>query len=250
MALAGKETEGLGTPGAVFATTHWSVVLAAGQSESPLAAAALERLCRNYWYPLYAYVRRRGRSSEDAQDLTQEFFFRLLDRRWLSQVDRQKGKFRTFLLVAVNHFLANEWDRAQAAKRGGGVAHFSLDDHALEARYHLETATALSPEQLYERCWALALLAKVLQRLREEAATAGRQEQFDELKVFLTGEKPAVPYQELATQLATTEAALKMAVQRLRRRYGELIRDEIAQTVNDPQAVEDELRHLRTVLSG
>ena len=248
--MDGNEPEGLGTQGAVFATTRWSVILSACEGESPQAAAALETLCRAYWYPLYAYVRRSGYSPEDAQDLIQEFFFRLLDRRWLSQVDRQKGRFRTFLLVAVNHFLANEWDRAQAAKRGGRAVHFSLDDHTMEQHYHFEPAADLAPDRLYERCWALALLAKVLKRLREEAVAGDRNDQFEALKIFLTGEKPAVSYMELAARLATTEPALKMAVQRLRRRYAELVRDEIAQTVNDPRAVEDELRHLRTALGG
>lgn len=249
MAGTPGDAESATTPAGVFATTRWSVVLSAREGESDAAAEALEVLCRTYWYPLYAYVRRRGHSPEDAQDLTQEFFFRLLDRRWLSQVDRHKGRFRSFLLVAMNHFLANEWDRSQAAKRGGGVPHFPLDAEAFEQRYHQEATTDASPDRLYERCWALALIERVLHQLRGEVVAEGRREQFEELRVFLTGEKPPVSYAELATRLTTTEAALKMAVQRLRRRYGELLRAEIANTVSHPQEVQDELRHLLVVLS-
>ena len=234
----------------LFATTHWSVVLTAGQGESPRAAQALETLCRTYWYPLYGYVRRRGYEVLDAQDLTQDFFYRLLDRDWLAQVDRRKGRFRSFLLVAMNHFLANEWDRAKRVKRGGRVVFQAYEDDTYEERFQEDARRERSPEQLYEQRWALALLETVLRRLREEATVAGRSAQFDELKVFLTGEKRSVSYAELATRLATTEGALKMAVQRLRRRYGELLREEIANTVNDPNEVEDELRHLMAVLSG
>ncbi len=232
----------------VFATTHWSVVLAAGMEESPLAADALERLCRTYWYPIYAYVRRRGHEASGAQDLTQEFFFRLLRKNYLAQADPHKGKFRSFLLVAVNYFLANEWDRARALKRGGRVTFLSLDDTA-EQRYLQEPATDLSPERIYEQSWAVALLGKALGRLREECAVTGKANRFDRLKVLLTGEKPSVTYAELATSLDTTEAALKMAVQRLRRRYGELLREEIAHTVAGPEQIEDELRHFCEVLS-
>jgi RNA polymerase sigma factor (sigma-70 family) len=232
----------------LFATTHWSVVLTAGRHALPQAIEALEKLCRTYWYPLYTYVRRRGHDAQDAQDLTQEFFCRLLQRNYLAQADPHKGKFRSFLLVAVNHLLANEWDRAKTIKRGGQVTFLSLDD-AAEQRYLEEPATDLSPERIYEQSWAVALLGKVLARLREECAASGKANQFDDLKRFLTGEKPSVSYAKLAATLDTTEAALKMAVQRLRRRYGELLREEIAHTVADPEQVEDELRHLCEVLS-
>ncbi|HRY51974.1 MAG TPA: sigma-70 family RNA polymerase sigma factor [Candidatus Paceibacterota bacterium] len=250
MAPSGKESEKAETQRGVFATTHWSVVLAAGDSESPLAAEALEKLCRTYWYPLYVYVRRRGYEAPDAQDLTQDFFYRLLDRDWLAQVDRRKGKFRSFLLVAMNHFLANEWDRAKTVKRGGRIFFQAYQDDAYEERFQEDASGERSPEQLYEQHWALALLETVLVRLREEATTTGRLEQFNELKGFLTGEKRSMTYADLAAKLSATEAALKMAVQRLRRRYGELLREEIANTVADPNDVEDELRHLMTVLSG
>ena len=235
---------------AVFATTHWSVVLTAGQSSSSQAAEALEKLCRTYWYPLYAYVRRRGNGVSDAQDLTQDFFYRLLDRDWLAQVDRRKGKFRSFLLMAMNHFLANEWDRAKRVKRGGRVFFQSYEDDACEQRFQEDARLDRSPEQLYEQRWAMALLETVLARLRGEATAAGRLEQFHELKGFLTGEKRSITYADLAAKLSTTEAALKMAVQRLRHRYGELLREEIANTVANPSEVEDELRHLMTILSG
>jgi RNA polymerase sigma-70 factor (ECF subfamily) len=246
-----KTTE---APGAVaqplFATTHWSVVLAAADQETPEAAAALETLCRTYWYPLYAYIRRRGYAHEDAQDLTQEFFWRLLDRKWLPEVDRQKGRFRSFLLVAMNHFLANEWDRATAVKRGGRVLFQSLEDGTGERRFADESRLACSPEELYEQRWATALLQTVLSRLRQEAAVAGWLKQFEQLEVFLTGEKRAGTYAELAAGLGTTEGALKMATQRLRRRYAEVLREEIANTVAGPDEVEEELRYLRAVLSG
>jgi RNA polymerase sigma-70 factor (ECF subfamily) len=233
----------------LFTTTHWSVVLAAGQRDAPQATEALEKLCRTYWYPLYAYVRRRGYEVPDAQDLTQEFFHRLLDRDWLAQVDRRKGRFRSFLLVAMKHFLANEWDRAKRFKRGGRVFFQAYREDTYEERFQGDAHLERSPEQLYEQRWALAVLETVLRRLREENAAAGRSVQFGELKVFLTGEKRSVSYAGLARKLATTEGALKMAVKRLRHRYGELLREEIANTVSEPGEVEEELRHLLSVLS-
>jgi RNA polymerase sigma-70 factor (ECF subfamily) len=226
------------------------VVVAAGERDTPESAAALERLCRTYWYPLYVYVRRRGYSAEDAQDLTQGFFCRLLDRHWLPQADRHKGRFRSFLLVALNHFLANEWDRAAAVKRGGRISFQSLDDATCEKLFGEDSRLSSSPEELYERRWAMTLLQTVLSRLRDEAIAAGRLEQFEKLEVFLAGEERAVSYGDLAAELSTTQAALKMATHRLRRRYAELLREEIAHTVADPAEVRDELRHLLAVLSG
>ena len=244
----------LEAPGAVgqplFATTHWSVVLATADQDSPQAAAALEQLCRTYWYPLYAYVRHRGHSPEDSQDLTQEFFYRLLQKNYLAHVDPRKGKFRSFLLAAINHFLANEWERAQTLKRGGKVTFLSLDEAQAEQRYQDDQFGGRSPEEIYERTWAIALLDKVLGRLRAEAAAAGQSARFEELKAVLMGERPALTYAELALKLGTTEPALKMAAQRLRRRYGELLREEIAHTVRSPQEVEEELRYLRAVLAS
>jgi RNA polymerase sigma-70 factor (ECF subfamily) len=246
--------ENVEAPGAVaqplFATTHWSVVLATADQESPEAAAALERLCATYWYPLYAYVRHRGHSREDSQDLTQEFFCRLLQKNYLAHVDPHKGKFRSFLLAATNHFLANEWERARTLKRGGQVTFVSLDEVQAEQRYQGEQLAGRSPEEIYERTWAIALLAKVLGRLREEAAATGQSTRFEELKAVLMGERPSLTYAELALKLGTTEPALKMAAQRLRRRYAELLREEIAHTVRSPQEVEEELRYLRAVLGS
>ncbi len=249
--MTGRETED--GPGAVaqsvFATTHWSVVLATTDQDSPQAAVALEQLCRTYWYPLYAYIRRRGYGPEDAQDLTQEFFLRLLRKDYLARVDPGKGKFRSFLLAAINHFLANEWDRTNAVKRGGRVTFLALDHDSAEQRL-AEISLERSPEQIFERCWALAFLQEVLGRLRDEVDQAGRSAHFAELKVFLTGEKSSVSYATLAAKLGTNEASLRKEVQRLRHRYGELLREEIARTVASPAEVEDELCHLFTVLSG
>jgi RNA polymerase sigma factor (sigma-70 family) len=249
--MSGRESEDAlllaGQP--VFATTHWSVVLTAANEAAPEASAALEALCHTYWYPLYAYVRRRGYSPEDAQDLTQEFFLRLLRKHYLGQIDPAKGKFRSFLLAAINHFLANEWDRSTAVKRGGRVTFLALDHDSAEQRL-AEAATEHSPEQIFERSWALALLQEVLGRLREEADRSGRATHFQELKVFLTGERSPVSYAELAVKLEATDAALRKEVQRLRQRYRELLREEIARTVSDPLEVQAELDHLFAVLSA
>lgn len=231
-----------------FRTTHWSVVLAAGQGASDGADAALEKLCRAYWWPLYAFVRRRGYEAHDAQDLTQEFFTRLLTKNYLRAVDRSKGKFRSFLLAALDHFLANEWRNAHAQKRGGNCSFVSIDDDSAEQPYQLVSTSNLSPEQFFDKQWAITLLEQAVARLREEFLTAGKQALFDEVKIFLTGEKRAASYAELGTRLGMTEAALKMAVSRMRQRYGELLRAEIADTVSDPAEVEEELRALIAAL--
>ena len=231
-----------------FVTTHWSVVLAAREEDSPQAAAALARLCRIYWYPLYAFIRRRGHGAHDAQDLTQEFFYRLLDKRYLNAVDYRKGRFRSFLLAALEHFLANEWRRSQAQRRGGGQQVISIDDDA-EQRYAREPATNLSPERIYEQRWALAFLEQVLGKLRAEFVEAGKGGTFEALKVFLTGDRAPGGYAGLAAELGSTEAALKMAVSRMRQRYAELLREEIANTVSGPNEIEDELRALMAALN-
>jgi RNA polymerase sigma-70 factor (ECF subfamily) len=232
-----------------FVTTHWSVVLAAREGASTEADAALERLCRAYWWPLYAFVRRRGHEAHDAQDLTQEFFARLLAKDLLRAVDRSKGKFRSFLLAALEHFLAKEWRRSQTQKRGGKFSFVSIDDHTAEQPFLQVPASNLSPEQLFEQQWAITLLEQAVAKLREEFLTAGKQTLFDELKIFLTGEKHAISYAELAAKLGMTEAALKMAVSRMRQRYGELLRAEIANTVSNPAEVEEELQALFKALS-
>jgi RNA polymerase sigma-70 factor (ECF subfamily) len=235
---------------ASFATTHWSVVLASAQGDSPQAAAALEQLCRTYWYPLYAFVRRQGRSPQDAEDLLQAFFARFLEKHYLDDVDRSRGRFRSFLLAALRHFLTDEWDKASAAKRGGRVQFFSLDSQAAESRYWEEPASDLTPEKLYEQRWACVLLERVLQQLEQDSAKAGKGHFFEALKPFLVGESRSVSYAELAAQFGVSEAALKMKVQRLRHRYQRLLREEIAHTVASPEEVEDEIHYLFQVLSG
>jgi RNA polymerase sigma factor (sigma-70 family) len=233
----------------VFVTTHWSLVLAARRSDSTRAQAALASLCRTYWYPLYAYVRRRGYGAHDAQDLTQEFFARLLAQGWLGQADRERGRFRTFLLSAMSHFLANEWDKARAQKRGGAVLLVPLQLDEAETRYGHEPADPFTPEQAYERRWALALLDEVLNRLQQECAADGKAQLFERLKPCLVGERENQPYQALAAQLGLSEGAVKVAVLRLRRRYRQLLRDEIANTVATKGEIEEEMHHLFAVLA-
>ncbi|HRY50592.1 MAG TPA: sigma-70 family RNA polymerase sigma factor [Candidatus Paceibacterota bacterium] len=233
MAPSGKESEKAETRSGVFATTHWSVVLAAGQGIDPRATEALACLCRTYWYPLYAYVRREGFGAPEAQDLTQEFFARLLAKNCLGQVGPQKGKFRSFLLAALRHFLSDQRDRARAAKRGGGAKVLSLDAQEAEERYRLEPVDRLDAEKIYERRWAMTLLGQALSRLRDESVVAGKAEWFERLREFVSGESE-VSCGEAAAQLGQTESAVKSAVHRLRQRYRELVREEIAYTVADP----------------
>jgi RNA polymerase sigma factor (sigma-70 family) len=231
-----------------FELTHWSLIADAGDPDSTRARQALERLCASYWYPLYAFVRREGHSAHDAQDLTQEFFARLVEKNWLEAVDREKGRFRSFLLAAMKHFLANEWDRARAQKRGGGVALISIDDADADLRYQREPAQQITAEQLFDRRWALTLLDQVLERMRREMTDAGKAAQFEALKFCLTGERAAT-YDEIAHRLGTTEGSVKVAVHRLRERYRFLLRDEIANTVGSAADVDEELRQLFSALS-
>jgi RNA polymerase sigma-70 factor (ECF subfamily) len=233
-----------------FVTTHWSVVLKAGHTDTPRARDALARLCQTYWYPLYAHVRRRGYSQHDAEDLTQEFFARLLASDFIAQASRERGRFRSFLLTALGHFLADEWDRIRAQKRGGDRQIIPLEVETAETRYRLEPADHLTPEKAYERRWARTLLAHVVGQLRHEYEEGGKAELFDGLKGCLTLARSGVPYAELAGQLNMGEGALRVAVHRLRQRYRELLRAEIANTVADPGEVEEELRHLFSVLAG
>jgi RNA polymerase sigma-70 factor (ECF subfamily) len=232
-----------------FTTTHWSVVLAAGNNNSLDAEAALEKLCGTYWYPLYAFVRRQGHSPHDAQDLTQGFFARLLDKNYLASVAREKGKFRSFLLTALKHYLSNEYERAQTIKRGGKQSFVSLDEETAEDRYKLEPATNLTAAMIFERRWALAVLEQALQKLRDEFVSSGREAQFNRLKPFLEGNVGRGDYQVAAADLNVTPGAVTMAVQRLRQRYRELVRNEVAQTVTDPSEVDPEMRHLLAVLA-
>jgi RNA polymerase sigma-70 factor (ECF subfamily) len=234
----------------VFATTHWSVVLASGQNADAQASAALEELCRSYWYPLYSYVRRRGHSPEDAQDLTQQFFALFLQKEYFRLADRAKGRFRTFLLHSLHHFLINEWKRAHCAKRGGGATIFSLDAMDAEHRYAREPATTLSPERAYEKQWAATLLTRVLTKLRSDYAEAGSSRLFAELADLLWGKDGSVSFAEIGTRLGMTEGAARAAMHRLRTRYREGLRREVAQTVNEPGEVDEELRYLISVVSG
>jgi RNA polymerase sigma factor (sigma-70 family) len=231
----------------VFVTTRWSVVLAAQDKSSPDSAAALETLCRAYWYPLYAYVRGSGNSPDDAQDLTQEFFARLLAQDWLRVVLPEKGRFRTFLLVAMKRFLTNEWHRNRAQKRGGGSVPLPLETAEAEHRFAAEPP--LTPEELYERRWAMMLLDESLQRLQSEFERTGREQEFECLKEWLTAERGAIPYGQIGIALGTTEGAARMAVHRMRKRFRQLFRQTIAETVDAAGEVEAEMRHLVAVLS-
>jgi RNA polymerase sigma factor (sigma-70 family) len=233
-----------------FATTRWTVVLTAGQRGAPEAEAALEQLCRTYWYPLYAYVRRHGQSREDAEDLTQAFFARLLQKNYLEGLRSEKGKFRAFLLAALKHFLANEWDRGHRKKRGGAVTVLSLDWQDADTRYQIGPADHLSPDKLYDRTWAVTLLERVIDRLRQESVAEGKSNLFEQLRPFLMLGKSAIPYANAATALSLSEPAVRVAVHRLRRRYRELLRDEIGQTLSNPAHVEDEIRALFTAFSA
>jgi RNA polymerase sigma factor (sigma-70 family) len=232
-----------------FRTTHWSAVLLAGRDSLPDARAALEELCRSYWYPLYAFARRKGCGHEDAQDLVQGFFAQLLARRDLADVHPDKGRFRTFLLSSLGHFMANEWDRAQAQKRGGGIQFVTLEPGDSDERYLREPASDTSPEALYDRTWAQQVLASVLGRLRDESTRDGSSVRYEALKGFLLGDRGGEPYSELARRLGTTESGIKSAVHRLRQRFRELFREEIARTVGNVGEVDDELRHLITTMS-
>ena len=232
-----------------FPATHWSLVLRAGGDDTR-SREALARLCQTYWYPLYAFVRRHGHGPEDAQDLTQGFFAHLLENHALATVDRARGLFRSFLLASLRNFMANEWDHAQAQKRGGGKAHVPLDTTSAETRYGREPADPASPDKVFERNWALTLLEHVLERLRAEQAAAGKGAQFEQLQDCLMGSSDAPRYAVLAGRIGLHEEAVRMAVSRLRRRYRELLRDEIAQTVSSAAEVEEEIRHLFAVLAS
>jgi RNA polymerase sigma-70 factor (ECF subfamily) len=229
---------------AVFVTTRWSMVLAAGGSSSLKSEQALSQLCRTYWYPLYAFVRRQGHAPEDAEDLTQSFFANLLERKALHMVEPEKGKFRSFLLGSLKNFLANDWDRRHAAKRGGKHTLLSLDDDSAEDRYLREPSHDSTPEKLYEQTWALTVIDTVLQQLRSEYAAAGKTEIFEALQDQLIGAEDANSYASLAVRLGMKEGSVRMAVLRMRRHFGYLLRAEIAQTVNDASEIEEELRHL------
>lgn len=234
----------------LFLPTHWSVVLAAGHGDSPSAREALAHLCKNYWYPLYAYARRRGCSPHDAQDLPQEFFARFLEGNWVAQADRQRGRFRSFLLSAMKHFMANEWNKARAQKRGGGQPALSIEEDSAEHRYRLEPSENATPESIFEKEWAVALLNGVLARLEAEYNEKGKRAWMEVMRPALATDRGALDYVELAHELGTTESAARMAVHRLRQRYRQLIRAEVASTVASPEEVEAEMRHLFQALTN
>lgn len=233
-----------------FVTTRWTLVVSAGRTPSPDSEQALAELCQTYWYPLYAYIRRQGRTREDAEDLVQAFFARFLERNYLVGLSAERGRFRAFLLASLKHFLANEWDHSQRQKRGGGVDHVSLDWQSADQRFHLEPAAPDNPERAFDREWALALLERVIQRLERECDAAGKDRLFRQAKGFLTVGSGSIPHAEAAAAVGLDEGAFRVAVHRLRKRYRELLREEIAQTLTDPSQVEEELGSLLAALTG
>lgn len=252
MSVASKHTSGsrAGPGRPAFVTTHWSVVLSARERQSPQSAAALEKLCRVYWYPLYAYIRHQGNSRENAEDLTQAYFARLLEKNVLDSAQKERGRFRSFLLVTLKRFLANEWERAHAQKRGGFQVPISLDTELAERKIQFEIGgPEIPPDRAFERRWALALLEQTMKRLRSEFDLAGKTSEFERLKIFLTAEKKEIPYGAVAADLGMAEATLRVAVHRLRRRYRELFREEISHTLAEGESVDEEMRYLFSVLT-
>lgn len=225
-------------------------MLTAGQRHTPQADSALEQLCRTYWFPLYAYVRRRGEAKADAEDLTQAFFARLLEKNFLAGLDAERGKFRAFLLAALKHFLANEWDKARAQKRGGGEVPLSLDWQTADSKFQVAATNEPSPDRAFDREWALALLARVIERLQAEAETEGKGKVFAQLKSFLMAGQGESAQAGVAKALGMEEGAVRVAIHRLRKRYRQLLRDEIANTLSDPAMVDEEMRALFGAFGG
>jgi RNA polymerase sigma factor (sigma-70 family) len=234
----------------IFATTHWSVVRAAGQSDSTQASDALQQLCSVYWYPLYAFVRRQGHSSQDAEDLTQEFFARFLAKQYFGRADPALGRFRNFLLASLKHFLSEQWRQVCRLKRGGGQSLISWDSQTAEQRYRTEPADPVTPEIVYDRRWALTLLERALARLDEEQSAAGNGQVFARLRDYVWGENSGTGYDEVAARLGISAGALKVMVHRLRQRYRKLLREEVAHTVATPEEIDEELRYLARVIRG
>jgi RNA polymerase sigma factor (sigma-70 family) len=233
-----------------FSTTHWSVVLSAGRTESSHASDALEKLCRGYWPPLYSYIRRQGHGPTDAQDLTQAFFAKLLAKNFWARADPQKGRFRSFLLTALRHFLADERDRARTAKRGGGLSFISLDEQASEERYLQGLSQNLSGEQQFDRQWAATVMEQARTKLRQECIASGKSGLFDRVSLVDRQSESAIPHAVIAQELGTSVSAVKSAVSRLRDRYGELVRQEVAHTVSNPAEIEGEIRYLLSVIGA
>jgi RNA polymerase sigma factor (sigma-70 family) len=245
MSGTGPRSEGLPHK-AQFPATRWSLIVRSRQRPTADSCEALESLCSGYWYPLYAYARRQGEKVEDAQDLTQGFFARLLEKQFLKDFDRERGRFRVFLLAAFRHHISNERDRQRTQKHGGGQHPVPLNMNDAERRYHMEPPDRLTPEKIYERQWAMMLLDRALERLRLASRDSG---QFDRLRAFLTGDPPGLSYSELACELGISEGALKVAVHRLRRRFRDFVREEIAETVAGPEEIEEEMRYLLAAVS-
>src|SRR6266498_4162011 len=243
MALSSFYRQSVPGRATTFATTHWSVVLSAGQNDCDKAHEALEQLCAAYWYPLYVFARRQGYDAAESEDLTQEFFARLLQRNDLAEVGPERGRFRSFLLASFKHLLANEYHRQQAVKRGGLATLISLDREALETRYRLEPADAVTPETLFERRWALTVLERALEQVREEFVVWEKADLFEELKEFLSNQK-SVPHAAIAVKYGVSVGAVGVTIHRLRKRYAEVLREEISHTVSTPAEIEDEIRHL------
>jgi RNA polymerase sigma-70 factor (ECF subfamily) len=234
----------------VFVTTRWTVVLSAGRKSSPQSDRALGELCQTYWYPLYAYVRRQGQTKEDAEDLVQAFFASFLEKNYLEGLSAERGKFRAFLLASLKHFLANEWDKSQRQKRGGGAQHLSLDWQSADERFQLDPPDPSSPDKTFDREWAVALLERVVTRLHDECVADGKEKLFEQTKGYLMVGEKAIPYADAARSLKMDEGAIRVAVHRLRKRYRELLRDEIAQTLDDPAQVAEELKSLQAALAS
>ena len=230
-----------------FETTRWTLVLPAAGSYDPVSREALSGLCESYWYPLYAYVRRRGYDRSTAQDLTQGFFAQLLEKKCLKEADPERGRFRAFLITSLKHYVANEWDKERAQKRGGGQTLLSLDFDNAEGLYQLEPADEITPEEIYNRRWALTQVERAINELREEMIKMGHPERFEALKGFLTGESEETPYAQVAESLGLNEGAVRTAVHRMRRRFGALLREQVAQTLADEQDVDGEIRYLLSV---
>ena len=236
--------------GRVFLTTHWSVVLAAQHGTAVTAAHAMETLCRHYWYPLYAYVRRRGHAPHDAQDLTQGFFCRLLEKQWLDAADRDKGKLRSFLITALKHYMANEWRRAATQRRGSAQENIPLDTSYAEDRFAVTPPPGLTDDAAFDREWALLLLERTVERLRAGFAAANRAADFDALKDCLMAERGTLDYDAIAARLGATAGAARVAVHRLRKQFREVFRAEVAQTLAENGDVEQEMRHLAAALAA
>jgi RNA polymerase sigma factor (sigma-70 family) len=246
--VAGSTDNNAGTV-ASFRTTHWSVVLNAGRDERGAANEALESLCKAYWYPLYAFARRQGREPEDAQDLTQEFFARFLERDSFALASPERGRFRSFLLTCFKRFAAESWRKATRLKRGGRVAAISLDAADAEGRYSMEPKEEQSPDRLFERRWAETLLERAVGRLRQDYESTGRTAVYMQLQQFLWGREASLSYAEMGERLGMAEGAVKVAVHRLRQRFRDILHEEVANTVASPEDVADELRHLMTVFA-